>query len=182
MEKATYILTAVVQKAQKGDVKAMASLYQQFSKAMFNICFRMCGNVPDAEDVLQESFLTAFKNLHQLKDENLFGGWVKRIVVNNCIQHSKKTFYWDNWKEDEDIANEEQESFWDEVDLPKLNDCIKQLPNGCRQIFTLYAVEDYTHKEIAVQLGITEGTSKSQYARAKTLLKEKIIAQISYNG
>lgn len=170
-----------MQKAQKGDVKAMASLYQQFSKAMFNICFRMCGNVPDAEDVLQESFLTAFKNLQQLKEENLFGGWLKRIVINNCIQHSKKLFYWDNWQND-DLADESNDDCWPDIDIEKLNECIKQLPEGCRQIFALYAIEDFGHKEIAEQLGVTEGTSKSQYARAKKLLKEKLITQITING
>ncbi|MBN8837540.1 MAG: RNA polymerase sigma factor [Sphingobacteriia bacterium] len=181
MEKATYILKAVVQKAQKGDVQAMASLYNQFSKAMYNICYRMCGTVPDAEDVLQESFLIAFKNLHQLKDEQLFGGWLKRIVINHCIQHSKKLFYWDHWEHDE-IADAPAEDRWTNIDFEKLNECIKQLPEGCRQIFTLYAVEDFSHKEIADQLGVTEGTSKSQYARARKLLQEKLLTQIAING
>jgi RNA polymerase sigma-70 factor (ECF subfamily) len=178
------IQTVSVQQAQKGNVQAMAQLYYLFSKAMYNICYRMCGNTADAEDVLQESFITAFKNLHQLKEEKLFAGWLKTIVVNQCIQHSKKVFYWNSWESEYEyaVADESAVADWANIELEQLNESIKQLPEGCRQIFTLYAVEDFSHKEIATQLGISEGTSKSQYARAKSLLKEKLLVKMKSHG
>ncbi|MBS1628163.1 MAG: sigma-70 family RNA polymerase sigma factor [Bacteroidetes bacterium] len=165
--------------ARKGNTQAFAQLYQQYSKAMYNICIRMAGNIPEAEDLLQESFITAFNNIHQLKEDNFFGGWLKTIVVNNCIKHCKKIFYWDDWSEEkiENIANDETE-WWVNIEMNHINHAIKQLPDGCREIFTLYAIENYSHKEVANNLGISESTSKSQYHRAKKLLKEKLINQL----
>jgi RNA polymerase sigma factor (sigma-70 family) len=183
LEKATTITTALVYNARKGNTQAFAQLYNQYSKAMYNICVRMAGNITDAEDLLQESFITAFNSIHQLKDDNLFGGWLKTIVVNNCIKHCKKVFYWDDWSEEktEHLTDDETE-WWANVDMSDINTAIKQLPDGCRQIFTLYAVESYSHREVADNLGITESTSKSQYHRAKKLLKEKLITQLQLNG
>ncbi|MBR2649344.1 MAG: sigma-70 family RNA polymerase sigma factor [Sediminibacterium sp.] len=183
MEQVINIQTAVITKASRGDRAAQSWLYEQYSKAMFNICSRMTGNRADAEDLLQESFLIAFINLGQLKDPNQFGGWLKRIVVNECIRFSKKNFYWDDWDEsNKDTLVTEDIEWWKTVDFKVIHQEIKSLPDGCRQVFNLYVLEDYPHKEIADKLGISESTSKSQYHRAKQLLKERITKQLMING
>ncbi|RZL98698.1 MAG: sigma-70 family RNA polymerase sigma factor, partial [Pedobacter sp.] len=92
MEPAKTIRTALVSKAMLGDVDAQSQLYMQYSRAMFNICTRMAGNSTDAQDILQDAFMLAFKNLSQLKDHLTFGGWLRRIVVNECIRFSRATF------------------------------------------------------------------------------------------
>jgi RNA polymerase sigma-70 factor (ECF subfamily) len=183
LEQVTTIQTAVVRKACKGDAEAQAWLYRQYSKSMFNICTRMTGNRSDAEDVLQDAFIIAFRNLHQLKEEVQFGGWLKRIVVNECIRYSKKNFYWNEWEDERNnqVATEEPE-WWLTVRFDIIHYQIKSLPDGCRQIFNLYVVEDYSHKEIAEHLGISESTSKSQYHRARQLLKERITKQLQLHG
>ncbi len=183
MEQETTIQTAVVRKACLGDQPSQAWLYRQYSKAMFNICTRMTGNLSDAEDLLQESFMIAFRNLKQLKEPAQFGGWLKRIVVNECIRFCKKNTYQTAWDEhwDETLSNEEPE-WWQTVDIKMVHQEIKNLPDGCRQVFNLYVLEDYSHKDIASHLGISESTSKSQYHRARQLLKERITKQIQVHG
>lgn len=183
MEQEITIQTAVVRKACLGDQTSQAWLYRQYSKAMFNICIRMTGNQNDAEDLLQESFMMAFRNLKQLKEPAQFGGWLKRIVINECIRFCKKNTRWTTWDEqwNEPLSNEEPE-WWQTVDIKMVHQEIKSLPDGCRQVFNLYVLEDYSHKDIAIHLGISESTSKSQYHRAKQLLKERIIKQIQVHG
>ena len=172
-----------MRKACLGDGEAKAWLYEQYSKAMFNICMRMTGNRNDAEDLLQDAFIIAFKSLHQLKDAVQFGGWLKRIVVNECIRFSKKNVRWNDWEEDKNqhLANEETE-WWKTVNFEIIHREIRGLPEGCRQVFNLYVLEDYSHKAIAENLGITESTSKSQYHRARQLLKERITKQLQIHG
>lgn len=177
------IPTAVVKKASQGDAEAQSLLYQQYNKAMYNICLRMAGNRADAEDLLQEAFMLAFKNLHQLKVAEQFGGWLKRIVVNECIRFSKKNFYWQEWDDSQhEVLVQEETEWWKTFDFGLIHQAIKGLPDGCRQIFGLFALEDYSHKEIATQLGISESTSKSQYFRAKQLLRERLTQKIAQHG
>ncbi len=172
-----------MQKAVKGDASAQALLYQQFSKAMFHICLRMSKNRNAAEDILQDSFIIAFKNLHQLKEASQFAGWLKRIVVNECIRQTKQNWQWQDWEEEFDqISNEQETEWWKLVNIEMVYQQITTLPEGCKQIFNLYVFEDYSHKEIAVLLSISESTSKSQYHRARQLLKEKINQQMAING
>ena len=177
------IPTAVIQQAARGDADAQAWLYRQYSKAMFNICVRMTGNIPHAEDVLHDAFITAFKNLANLKQADAFGGWLKRIVVNACINHSKKNIQWHELNEEGlDMIADDTTEWWATISLADVHREIRKLPEGCRQIFVLYAMEDNSHKEIALQLGISESTSKSQYHRAKKLLRERINTQIVAHG
>lgn len=171
------IQISIVAKAKLGHHNALEWLYNSYSKAMFNICFRMVGKRDDAEDVLQDVFVIAFKNLHQLKDEMQFGGWLKRITINECIRFSKKQFYWDGWEDErfEYLKDDETMDWWSDINLQIIHDAIKRLPNGCRQIFNLFAIENFSHKEIASSLNISESTSKSQYHRARQLLKEQLL-------
>ncbi len=183
MEKANNIQTAVVRKACKGDVEAQALLYHQYSKAMFNICTRMTGNLNDAEDILQDAFVIAFRNLYQLREPTQFGGWLKRIVVNECIRFSKKNTRWNEWNDQiNDTLADDPTEWWTNISLDIIHREIKGLPDGCRQVFNLYVLEDYSHKEIAESLSISESTSKTQYRRARQLLKERITMQMQVHG
>jgi RNA polymerase sigma factor (sigma-70 family) len=183
LEQASTIQTAVVRKACTGDAEAQSWLYHQYSKGMFNICTRMTGNRNDAEDVLQDAFILAFKNLAQLKDPMQFGGWLKRIVVNECIRYGKKNFYWNEWEDERNNTMiDEGAEWWKTVSFEIIHKEIKSLPDGCRQVFNLFVVEDYSHKDIADHLGISESTSKSQYHRARTLLRERITKQLQIHG
>jgi len=183
LNQSNIIQAAVIKKAVTGDGDARAWLYRQYSKAMFNICIRMTGHQSNAEDILQEAFITSFKNLGQLKDPDSFGGWLRRIVVNECIRFSKTKYSLGEWN-DEQTAHmtEEPDEWWTTISLEILHKEIKLLPEGCRQVFVLYAMEDHSHRDIASELGISESTSKSQYHRARQLLRQRITQQIAIYG
>nr|WP_262896315.1 RNA polymerase sigma factor [Hyunsoonleella ulvae] len=149
-------------------------MYSLYVNAMFNVCVRMVKSKEDAEDILQESFVEAFKNLNSFRYESTFGSWLKRIVINKSINHLKLKRVplvamddYDNWipeqQEDEDIKEEQLN-----VDTIKI--AIKQLPEGYQTIINLYLIEGYDHVEIGEILGISTSTSKSQYHRAKKKL------------
>lgn len=183
MQQTSNIPEQTVLRARKGDKQACALLYQQYSKAMYNICIRMTGNEEDAADLLQDAFLQAFNRLAQLKQPQAFAGWLKQIVVHQCIRFCKKTIHWNLLDEtDTDNIAEEEEEWWTRIPLSLVHREIKILPAGCRQVFVLFAMENYPHKDIAAQLQISESTSKSQYQRARKLLKERILKAVEQNG
>lgn len=164
---------------------AQHELYRLYSKAMFNTCLRITGSEMDAEDVLQESFLSAFKNLNSYRGTASFGSWLKRIVVNNAINLVKKRRL--EIEQVEDIGEfddriEELESQDLSYDVSVVNEGISRLPDGYRLVLTLYLLEGYDHKEIAQVLGITESTSKSQFNRSKKKLKEILREELKYAG
>jgi RNA polymerase sigma-70 factor (ECF subfamily) len=134
----------------------------------------MIGDRQEAEDIIQESFLKAFEGLHRLKDTERFGGWLRQIIINTCIDRIKKKIDFSQLSAGFDLIDEDNSDRFSEVDFTALHYAIKRLPDGCRQIFLLYVSEDYSHKQIASLLKISESTSKSQYARAKKLLKEQL--------
>ncbi|MGF7138727.1 RNA polymerase sigma factor [Roseimarinus sediminis] len=171
---------ALIEASKHGDNRARRQLYELYARAMFNICLRMMKKREDAEDMLQEAFIQAFNRLDSFRYDATFGAWLKRIVINTCINAINKRrvdlMLTDNVYHF-DQRNEEDES----TDLPLTSSDVKkameQLPEGGRIIFSLYLLEGYDHVEIAQILGITESTSKSQYMRAKRkvyeILKEK---------
>ncbi len=159
----------------KGDVRAQYQLYSLYSKAMYNICYRMTNMQEEAEDMLQESFSYAFSKLGSFRFESSFGAWLKRIVVNTCINHLKKKrldlVYTEKY--DDPLPDE---NFVDYADIKfkadKVKTAMDKLPQGYRIVFSLYLLEGYDHGEIAEILGISESTSKSQFLRAKQKIKE----------
>lgn len=170
----------LIEASKKGDNKARYQLYELYARAMFNICNRMMNNREDAEDVLQEAFVQAFTKLESFRYDSTFGAWLKRIVINTCINAINKRkidllltddmyYYGDRTDEEE-----EQELPLTTKDIQM---AMEQLPEGGRIVFSLYLLEGYDHIEIAQILGITESTSKSQYMRAKRkvyeILKER---------
>lgn len=141
---------------------------------MFNVVLRFVPNRADAEDLLQESFVKAFKNIDQFDGQRSFGAWLKRIVINTSISElRKRKIEWvafDDFKHD--VSDETPEQV--DVSTEQLHYAIKKLPDGARTVFTLYQIEGYKHREIADLLEVTESTSKAQYVRAKKLLKESL--------
>lgn len=151
---------------------AQKELYELFAGPMLGVCYRYTKSIADAEDVLQEGFVKVFRNLHQYKHEGELGGWIRRIMVTTAINYLKKNsryqtemIYTDDYLHA--VTNEHPEIRMEAKELAEL---IRQLPTGYQTIFNLHAVEGYTHVEIGEILGIHEGTSRSQYARARGLL------------
>jgi RNA polymerase sigma factor (sigma-70 family) len=140
----------------------------------------MTGNTQNARDVLQDAFILAFNHLKQVKNPDQFAGWLRRIVINECIRFSKRSVHWQSLEDsDHGPVPEEEPAWWTNINLEQVHDAIKDLPEGCRQVFVLYVLEDFSHKDIAKKLGISESTSKSQYQRARKLLKDKLLKKIA---
>ena len=168
----------VIAQCLAGDSGAQHQLYNLYAKAMYNICYRMTNDVDEAADVLQEAFISAFKNLNSYKGTASFGAWLKKIVVNKSINHirSKKM----NLVPLEEIEPVSEDVINDEdlyLDIERIKSGIELLPDGYRVVFSLYLLEGYDHKEISQILGITESTSKSQYNRAKAKLRKLLLTQ-----
>jgi RNA polymerase sigma-70 factor (ECF subfamily) len=166
-----------------GDRSAQYALYKQYSKAMYNICYRITNNPDDAEDVLQEAFLSAFKNLRSFKGESSFGAWLKKIVVNSSINHVKKNRILYTQLNGHDIEPETEINDNELIlEIDRIKEALQQLPDGFRTVLSLYLFEGYDHREIAAILDISESTSKSQYNRAKKRLKEILKERVYVNG
>ena len=144
---------------------------------MYNICTRMMGLEAEAQDVLQDAFVRAFTNLNAFKGDATFGAWLKRIVINTCVTALNKRNK-NPWLSIDEHAHtmlaEPDEEAETSISPALIHHAIKQLPDGCRAVFTLYALEGYDHVEIAQVLGISASTSKSQYHRARTLLRARL--------
>jgi len=142
---------------------------------MYNIAIRFLNNKMDAEDILQESFVTAFTRLGELQNRNLFGSWLKRIVINNCISlQRKRKIAFEEIDERRHGEAVETDDGIPELDPALLHAAIKELPHKGRTVLVLRALEGYSHKKIAETLGITASTSKTQYSRALSLLNGKL--------
>ena len=138
----------------------------------------MVGNREDAEDVTQEAFTKVFQRLDTFRGDSTLGAWIKRVVINtslNFVRQKKKLFF-EEINDRTIIADEPEidEAVW-ASDINNIHEAIKQLPDGCRVVFSLYMLEGYKHSEVADMLDITESTSKTQYKRAKRLIKEWIL-------
>lgn len=169
-----YTHTTLVEKSKQGDRKSQYKLYELYVDAMYNTCFRMLGIKEDTEDIIQDSFVEAFKNLHYFRYESTFGSWLKRIVINKSINHLKlkKIPVTPIEQHEYHITDTTPEYEVDDVDIMKIKKGITMLPSGYSQIINLYLIEGYDHAEISEILGITISTSKSQYHRAKKKLIE----------
>jgi RNA polymerase sigma-70 factor (ECF subfamily) len=166
----------IIEACKKGDERQKYKLYQLYSKAMFNVCCRLMYNKEEAEDMLQEAFTQAFVKLDSFRYESSFGGWLKRITINTCINAKNKrkvelSFIDEMHKFDAPEIDENNE---EEVQLTVagITKAMEKLPEGGRIVFSLYLLEGYDHGEIAQILNITESTSKSQFMRAKRRIVE----------
>ncbi len=171
----------LIHAARKGDQQSMYRLYKLYVQAMYNISVRMVVNKYDAEDIIQESFVKAFNSLDSFREESSFGSWLKRIVINQSITflRSKKQEF-DDIDNLQIVSNEQENENFPQIDPTKIHESIKTLPEKARVVLNLYLLEGYRHKEIAEILNISESTSKSQYLRAKQILREKLKKEIRY--
>lgn len=166
-----------------GDRRMQELLYRHFAPKMYAVSLRYAGNAEDAEDILQEGFVKVFRNLDKYRSEGSFEGWVRRIFVNTAIEHYRRQVNMYTVSESQENTLEDKDwSALDKLALQDLVNIIQQLSPGYRTVFNLYTVEGYSHKEIAELLGISEGTSKSQLARAKAILQDKIASQKKRSG
>jgi RNA polymerase sigma factor (sigma-70 family) len=167
---------SVIDACMRGERTAQFEMYRLYSKAMYNICLRMLKNATDSEDVLQNAFIDIFSKLHTFEFQSSIGAWMKRIVINNCINFlQRKKFNFDEF--DVQTHGKEMVDFNDDAPMTGLNvervqKALMQLPDGYRIVFSLYMFEGYDHEEISEILKVSESTSKSQFHRAKQKLRE----------
>ena len=158
-----------------GDRTAQQTLYSRYSPKMFAICLRYAKDYHSAEDILQEGFIKVFRYISNFRREGSFEGWMRRIFVNTAIEHLRKAVSLYSIVDDEDKPMDiVDESSFDDLDYQDLLGMVQSLSPGYRTVFNLYVVEGYKHHEIAEMLNISDGTSKSQLSKAKSVLKELV--------
>lgn len=168
--------TTLVKECVKGNAKAQHMLFEKFSKKMLGVCLRYSNNLEEAEDVLQEGFIKIFSKLKNFTHEGSLEGWIRRVMVNTALDSIRK-----NTKFLKDISIDLVDFQMGETDytIEKMNAenlllLINSMPDGYKVVFNMFAIEGYSHFEIATTLGISESTSKSQYMRAKAFLRAKL--------
>lgn len=171
-------LIQLIKACKAGGNEARRKLYEMHAKQMLSVCYRYANTSEDAKDIFQQAFTSVFEKIDQLRDPLSVSGWIKRIVVNTAL-----AYYKNNQIFAVDAIDDFHENFVDsndplsQIKTDELLNLIQQLPNGCRKVFNMYAIEGYKHKEIAEELKISVGTSKSQLYDARMLLKAAIINQ-----
>jgi len=161
-------------KCKKQDVQAQGALYQKYSGVLFAICLRYSPNYTEAQDNLQDAFLTIFKKMEQYSGKGSFEGWLKRITVNTVLQKYRKKKRFDIVKEDQIADEADDEVLATEIPLDNLLQMVQELPGQYRLVFSMYVLDGYSHKEIGGLLNISDGTSKSNLARARKILQKKV--------
>ncbi|MFV9483453.1 RNA polymerase sigma factor [Christiangramia sp. ASW11-125] len=163
----------LIYRCKQQERKAQEELYKLYSPKLFGVCLKYSDNYQQAEDNLQDGFVTIFEKIGQFQDKGSFEGWMKRILINTSLQkHRQQKVY--GITNEEDLQEDEIEVETDNISVDFLLQCVQELPDRYRQVFNLYVLDGYSHKEISDLLSITKGTSKSNLARARTSLKEKI--------
>ncbi|RNC88224.1 MAG: RNA polymerase sigma factor [Winogradskyella sp.] len=166
-------LNELINKCVKKDASAQSQLYKQFASKLFSLCLKYSKNYVEAEDNLQDTFVTIFNKIEQYKEKGSFEGWIKRIAINTALQRYRQVGVFDIVDENaiEDVTVEINN---DDVDLDFLLQIIQELPDRYRLVFNLYVLDGFSHNEISAMLKISSGTSKSNLARARLILKQKI--------
>lgn len=168
---------ALIKGCLNSDATAQRELYNKYSPKMLAVCYRFSHSREDAEDMLQEGFIKVFLQMHTFENRGSFEGWIRRIVVHTCINILKKN---KRFNESVDIIHAtgvqiREESVPAIIQAKQVVECIRMLPIGYRTVLNLYAIEGYSHREIANMLGIEESTSRSQFTRAKAMLENILI-------
>lgn len=176
MEPTITLTHQLIEQCRQGHERARLAVYKQYVHGMYNVAYRITGNQFDAEDVVQEAFVKAFKKIRTLKQASLFGGWLKQIVINESISLVRKQKRLKQAFESLETIAElgEEPSFEANVPMQQVMNAILALPEGARVVFTLRAIEDYSFKEIAGMTGLTENNCKVQYHRSKKILSTQL--------
>lgn len=174
-------LEELIKNCIKGNRKAQEQLYRDYSRVLFGVCLKYSRNKTEAEDNLHDSFMVIFNKIDQFKFKGSFEGWIKRITVNTVLQKYRKEA---SLSVVSDTLEEEVEvdSSYLDISLPVLLNYIQELPNKYRITFNMYVLDGYSHNEISQMLGTSTGTSKSNLARARMILKEKIEKNYKQNS
>lgn len=169
-------LESLLDGCRRGDAKAQQMLYKSFASRMFAVCLRYARDRDEAQDFLQEGFVKAFLHIQSFNNQGSFEGWLRRIVVRTAIDQLRrqKNFRLQLSIDEPDAMQLPDMAISDSLSLEYLQGIVQDLPTGYRLVFNLFAIEGYSHREVAEQLGITEATSRSQYTRAKVALQRRI--------
>mgnify|MGYP000850489525 CR=1 FL=1 len=176
-EQSLYNEQQLIQACIDNDPRAQKELFNTYAPKLLGVCARYCQNMEDAKDALHEGFIKVFRQLQKFKGDSKLETWMTRIMIYTAIDHFKKSIKYKLFEKDADVyatANMSEEQFEiekDKVDINKLYASIQELPDGYRMVFSLYAIDEFSHKQIAEKLGISVGTSKSQLARARKMLQ-----------
>lgn len=175
--KPTYTIDELVIRCKAGERKAQEILYKLLASKMLGVCIRYAADRAEAEDMLQNGFINVFKKLDDYRNEGAFEGWVRRIMVHSAIEYHRK---YHKTLQLMDVVDSGYEPSVSAAAIATLSakdlmGIIQELPHNYRMVFNLYAIEGYSHKEIGEMVGITEGASKSQLSRARTILKDMVI-------
>ena len=170
-------LKKLIKQCQKKELKAQKALYELYSSKLFSLSLKYSKNYAEAQDVLQDAFIIILEKIHQYKHKGSFEGWMKRITINTALSRyrNQKVFALNH---EEKLVQPENDFTDHGISLQELLKCIQDLPNRYRMVFNLYVLDGYSHKEIARMMSISEGTSKSNLARGRDILKEKVNAII----
>lgn len=169
-------LEQIIEECKAGKQSAQSQLYRAFAPVLYGVCMRYARDETDAEDVLHEGFVTIFNKIGQFAGKGSFEGWMKRIMVNIALERYRKR---NRMHTVEDItiydSKNMSEDLYAKINAGELMNLIKELPPRYKMVFNLYAIDGYNHKEIAEKMGIAEGTSKSNLARARKILQDRVI-------
>ena len=171
----------IIQLAIENNRSAQQKIYTQFSPKMLSVCRQYIKDIHQAEDIMITAFMKVFVNLKNFQHSGSFEGWIRRIMVNECISHirvKKKV----NFLDDENFSESSFNNIESQFSIEDIQFLIDSLPDGYKMIFNLYAIEGYKHQEIALILGINEGTSKSQLSQARKILKAHITKLKNYSN
>ncbi len=172
-------LKQLIHNCKKQDIKAQEQLYRLYANKLFAVCLKYSSSYQQAEDNLQDGFMTIFDKIRQYQDKGSFEGWMKRIMINTTLQKYRKQTVFEIFNEDH-LKEPAIEIDEEDISVDYLLNIIQDLPDRYRQVFNLYALDGFSHKEISEMLQISTGTSKSNLARARMILKEKIeVTQLS---
>lgn len=162
----------------KGNARAQRQLYEQYAPGMLGVCMRYTADYATSQDMLQDGFIKVFTKLESFTGEGAFGGWVRRIFVTTCLEFLRQKNALDNAEDISEVVHigiDGHEDVLDSLTAADLMECVAKLPSGYRTVFNMYAVEGYSHAEIAEELQISENTSRSQFMRARNMLQKFVV-------
>jgi RNA polymerase sigma-70 factor (ECF subfamily) len=165
---------------RKAERASQRALYDRYSRKMLVVCMRYSKTTAESEDILQDGFVKVFNAIKDFRQESKLETWITRIMVNTALNAQRKKLYLYPMVDVQEMELPEEEVSISGIHFTQLLEMIRALPQGCQIVFNLFAIEGYSHKEIAEQLGISEGTSKSQFARAKSLLQQRLAKESTY--
>jgi RNA polymerase sigma-70 factor (ECF subfamily) len=167
----------LIEKAAKGDRKAQRKLYDKHAGKMLSVCRQYISPIENAEEMMLNGFFKVFTKLESFQHEGSFEGWVRRIMIRECLNSLRKKdpFKWSQEIEEEKLEDEAADEDDEDLPLDMIQECIDSLPDGYKSVFVMFAIDGLKHREIAMMLEISENTSKTQFRKARLMLQEQII-------